>query len=188
MERDDIKFDPSGIDAELRWIALTLGGGIGVPFVPTRDDVLDLIFKALDLREGDVFYDLGCGNGKVVVEAARRYPIKRGVCVEARRDLAEEARKRAREAGVSDRVIIVNDDMFKVDISDATAVYMYLLTSVNEMLKPKLAKELRRGTRIATLDFQIPGWKPVKVLGDKAGWQRTIYLYIIGVSDTGGEE
>jgi len=172
----------SEIDRELRWIALAFGG-ISVPFVPTRDESLELVFKALNLREGDILYDLGCGNGKIVIEAARRFPIRRAVCIEARRELIEEAKQRAMKTGVYDRIEFINDDMFKVDIGRATAVYMYLLTSVNEALKPKLEKELKPGTRIATLDFQIPGWKPVKIIGERAGWQKTVYLYIIGESN-----
>ncbi len=175
-------FNPNGIDRELRWIALAFGG-VSVPFVPTRDESLELVFKALELREGDVLYDLGCGNGKVVVEAARRYPIKKAVCIEARKELLEEAREKARMAGVEDRIEFIHGDMFKVDISEATAVYMYLLTSVNDALKPKLSKELREGARVVTLDFQIPGWKPVRIVGERAGWQKTVYVYIIGVSD-----
>ncbi|MEB3861373.1 MAG: class I SAM-dependent methyltransferase [Desulfurococcales archaeon] len=175
-------FNPDGIDRELRWIALAFGG-VSVPFVPTRDETLELVFEALRLGEGDVFYDLGCGNGKVVVEAARRFPIEKAVCVEARRELIEEARERATNAGVADKVEFIHGDMFKVDISRATAVYMYLLTSVNEALKPKLEKELRPGARVVTLDFQIPGWRPVRVVGERAGWQKTVYVYVIGESN-----
>lgn len=175
-------FNPEGIDRDLRWIALAFGG-VSVPFVPTRDETLNLVFQGLQLRRGDILYDLGCGNGKVVVEATRRYPIEKAVCVEARRELLEEARERALNAGVIDRIEFIHGDMFKVDISRATAVYMYLLTSVNEALKPKLEKELKPGTRVVTLDFQIPGWRPVRIVGERAGWQKTVYVYVIGESN-----
>ncbi len=167
---------------------MTMGGNPLVPFVPTRRENLDTIFEVLDLKEGDVFYDLGCGDGRVVIEAAKRYPIKRAVCVETRGDLLEEARRNAEKAGVQDKVVFVQGDFFKVPISDATAVYMYLLTSVNEALKPKLEKELRPGTRVVTLDFPITGWKPVKVVETTGVWQRKVYLYIVGVSDKQGGE
>ncbi len=161
---------------------ISFAESLPVPFVPTRYEVLDLVFEALQLREDDVFVDLGCGDGRVAVEAARRYPIRASVCVEARSDLVERAAKNAREAGVDDRVLVVRGDFFGQPLIGATAVYMYLLTSVNEALKPKLSKELKPGARVATLDFMIPGWKPVKVLGG-SGWQRRVYLYVIGVSD-----
>jgi precorrin-6B methylase 2 len=165
------------------WIPAFTGNPV-VPFVPTREEVIDLVLKALDLREGDVLYDLGCGDGRIPVEAAKRYPIKKAVCVEIREDLVERARERAKREGVEDRVEIIRGDFFRVPIKDATAVYMYLLTSVNEQLKPKLERELREGARVVTLDFQIPGWKPVRTIGG-SGWQRTLYVYVIGKSNKG---
>lgn len=162
---------------------MSYGGGPVVPFVPTRRDALELVLRALKLTEDDVFYDLGCGDGRVVVEAAKRFPVKKAVCVEARRELVEEAKRAAAKEGVLGRVAIIRGDFYDVPLKDATAVYMYLLTSVNESLKPKLHKELRPGARVVTLDFQIPGWRPVEVLGDRSGWQSTVYVYVIGKSD-----
>lgn len=158
-------------------------GGPSVPFVPTRPEVFDLVFQALDLKEGDVLYDLGCGDGRIVIEAAKRYPIKKAVGVELRDELYKEASERVKREGLDGKVEIIHGDFFRVPIGEATVVYMYLLTSVNEALKPKLKQELKPGTRVVTLDFQIPGWKPVKVIGDRGGWQRTLYVYVIGDSD-----
>ena len=172
----------SSWDEELGWIALAFGGP-SVPFVPTRYEVLDLVFEALDLKEGDVLYDLGSGDGRIIIEAAKRYPIKKAVGVELRDELVKEATERIKREGLEGRVEIVHGDFFRVPIGEATVVYMYLLTSVNEALKPKLKKELKPGTRVVTLDFQIPGWRPVKVVGDRSGWQRTLYVYVIGESD-----
>ncbi|MCX8196347.1 MAG: class I SAM-dependent methyltransferase [Acidilobaceae archaeon] len=167
----------------LGWLALTGAGGPMVPFVPTRKEAMDLLFKVLDLREDDVFYDLGCGDGRVVIEVLKRFPVKRGVCVEVRRDLIEEALRKARAEGVEGRFVAVHGDFFEVPLKDATVVYMYLLGSVNDALKPKLMKELAPGTRVISLDFQVPGWKPVKVVGNRSGWQSTVYYYVIGESD-----
>jgi tRNA A58 N-methylase Trm61 len=135
-------------EIDLGWIATVFGGNPSVPFVPTCKETLDLVLSAMGLTKGDVLYDLGCGDGRVIVEAARRYPIRKAVCIELRRELAEEARSNALKAGVADKVVVINDDFFRVPISDATVVYMYLLTSVNETLKPKLKKELRPSTRM----------------------------------------
>jgi len=180
---DNMDSHDSDIYVELGWITLVFGSNPSVPYVPTRKETLDVILDSIELGREDIFYDLGCGDGRVVVEVAKRFPVKKAVCIEARRDLVEEAKKKAVEAGVSDRVVIIHGDFFKVPIRDATVVYMYLLTSVNEALKPKLERELREGARIITLDFQIPGWKPVEILGEKAGWQRTLYVYVIGKSN-----
>ncbi|MCE4604289.1 MAG: class I SAM-dependent methyltransferase [Aeropyrum sp.] len=174
--------------AFLGWIALSLGSNPLVPYVPTRPELIPKILELLELKEGDVFYDLGCGDGRVVIEAAKRYPLKKAVCVETREDLIKEARRKAEDNSVSEIIEFVNNDFFKVDISEATAVYMYLLTSVNESLRPKLGRELKEGARIVTLDFPIPGWKPVRVETATSGWQRSLYLYVKGVSDSGSRE
>lgn len=160
-------------------IALALGGSQLVPYVGTRWELIPRILELLDLGRGDVFYDLGCGDGRVAIAAAKYYPIERSVCVEVNRSLAAQAVENSIREGVSERVLVLNTDMRRVGLWDASAIYMYLLTSVNELLKPKLERELRHGARIVTLDFPIPGWEPVKVVGE-SGWQKTLYLYIKG--------
>ncbi len=157
-----------------------------VPWVPTRDKVIDRIFKLVELTDKDTFYDLGCGDGRVAIEAAKRYGAK-SVCIEIRQDLVAKAIEKVRREGLEDKVKVIHGNFFEVPLTNATVVYMYLLTSVNRLLKPKLKKELRIGTRIVTLDFEIPGWKPVHV-EDSGGWQGTIYLYVKGVSDLYDEE
>ncbi len=153
-----------------------------VPWVPTRKELLKHIMRVARVQPGDVFYDLGCGDGRVVIEAAKRGA--KGVCVEIRGDLLEEARRRAREEDVEDRIEFIQGDFMKVDLSGATVVYMYLLTRVNSLLRPKLERELPLGARVVTLDFEIPGWKPIHVERHYTGsLERTIYLYIRGVSD-----
>ncbi len=169
----------------LGWLALlqlSRFESYDVPWVPTRKELLRHVMRVAKVGPGDVFYDLGCGDGRVVIEAAKRGA--RGVCVEIREDLIREARRRAEEEGVADRIRFVQGSFFDVDLSDATIVYMYLLTRVNKALRPKLERELRAGTRVVTLDFEIPGWKPVYVERHYTGsLERTIYLYVKGVSD-----
>jgi len=159
-------------------VAVALGDGAAAPFVPTGEEAIRRVLDALELGPDDVFYDLGCGDGRVAVEAAASYGVRRSVCVEIRPELAAEAVERARAAGVEDRVLVLNTSFFDVGLWDATAVYMYLLTSINEALRPKLERELRPGARVATLDFEVPGWTPARVIGG-SGWQNTIYLYIV---------
>lgn len=172
--------------AQLGFIYVTVPNQPYVPWVPTREHVIDRVLRAAKLSKNDVFYDLGCGDGRVAVEAAKRYEVKT-VCIEIRRDLVEKAKKRVREEGVDDLVKVIHGNFFDIPLHEATVVYMYLLTSVNNMLKPKLRRELRVGTRIITLDFEIPGWRPVHIDGDGT-WQGTIYLYVRGISDIYSQE
>ncbi len=169
----------AGLFAQL---PLSVLGNYDVPWVPTRRQLISHIMRIAKVGPGDVFYDLGCGDGRMVIEAAKRGA--KAVCVELREDLIRTAMENAEKAGVRDRIVFVNEDFHRVNLSDATVVYMYLLTRVNASLKPKLEAELKPGTRVVTLDFAIPGWKPVEVeRHNVAGLTRVIYLYIKGVSD-----
>ncbi len=171
-----------GFRAWLALIPIGIVGNLEVPWVPTRKQLIGHIMRVGRVGPGDVFYDLGCGDGRVVIEAAKRGAY--GVCVEIREDLIREAMKRAKEEGVYDRIEFINDDFHRVDVRRATVVYMYLLTRVNEALRPKLERELKPGTRVITLDFEVPGWRPVHVEKHYTdGLERTIYLYVKGVSD-----
>lgn len=158
------------------------GGSVLAPWVPTRDEVLPYIVSLAKIGPNDVVYDLGCGDGRVVIEAALKGA--KGVCVEINKELISKAEEKARKLGIIDRITFINDDFFNVSLSDASVIYMYLLTSVNRMLKPKLSREVKLGTRIVTLDFEIPGWRPVHVVKISLGYRdATLYLYIKGISD-----
>ncbi len=160
----------------------TASGSILAPWVPTREELIPYIMLLAKPKPGDVMYDLGCGDGRVVVEAALRGA--KAVCVELNKELVERAKERARKSGVIDRITFINDDFFKVSLEDATIVYMYLLTSVNRMLKPKLERELRLGTRVITLDFEVPGWRPLHITRVSLGYRdATLYYYVKGISD-----
>lgn len=136
-----------------------------------------------DLRAGEVFFDLGAGDGRTVVMAAKEYGA-RAVGVELREDLAKKALSTIYEQSLQDRITIVNGDMFNVDLTSADVVFLYLTTSANEKVKPKLENELKRGARIISHDYEIVGWKPVKVINfcenQTLGFpSHTIYLYKI---------
>ncbi len=172
----------SGLAGFFASLPLVMLGSYDVPWVPTRRQLLPHVMRLAGVGPGVRFYDLGCGDGRVAIEAARRGA--RAYCVEIRRDLLEKARENAREAGVEERIVFLNKSFFEVDLRDADVVYMYLLSRVNALLRPKLERELRIGARVVTLDFPVAGWKPVHV--EKhfvAGMQRVLYLYIRGVSD-----
>ena len=136
-----------------------------------------------ELRAGEIFFDLGSGDGRTVLMAARDYGA-RAVGVELREDLAKKALSTIYEQGLQDRITIVNGDMFNVDLTSADVVFLYLTTSANEKVKPKLENELRHGARIISHDYEIVGWKPSKVItfceNQTLGFpSHTIYLYKI---------
>jgi ribosomal protein L11 methylase PrmA len=153
-----------------------------VPYVPTPLPVVRAMLKLAEAGPDDIVYDLGCGDGRILIMAVKEFGVKKAVGIDKDPDRIEEARKNAEREGVLDRIVLINDDFFNVDISEATIVTLFLLTIVNEALKPKFEKELRDGTRIVSHEFRIPGWKPVKVVDvrDYSGLTHTVYLYVKG--------
>ncbi len=132
------------------------------PFVPSPIPVVQHMLKLADLKAGEVLFDLGAGDGRTVTMAAKSFGA-RAVGVELREDLAKKALSTIHENGLSDRVTIVNGDMFTVNLSSADVVFLYLTTSANEKIKPKLETELKKGVRVVSHDYEIVGWKPLKV-------------------------
>lgn len=134
-----------------------------------------------ELRPGETFYDLGAGDGRTVVMAAQEFGA-RSVGVELREDLAKKALATVQDLGIQDRVTIVQEDMFRVDLSQANVVFLYLTTSANDKIKPKLERELKEGSRIVSHDYEVLGWKPVRTENfcenPKLGYpSHTIYVY-----------
>lgn len=145
-------------------------------FVPTRHAVADEMLQLAGVTKDDDVYDLGAGDGRIVILAAQKYGA-RGVGIELDPALVATARQVAHEGGVADRVKFVEGDLFTADISHATVVTLYLSTSVNRDLEPKLRKELKPGTRIVSHQFGIGSWKPDKTL--RASDDTDIHLWII---------
>jgi predicted RNA methylase len=139
------------------------------------------MLELAELRPTEVFFDLGCGDGRSVIMAAKTFGA-RAVGVEMREDLAKRALSVIHENGLNDRVTIVNGDMFKLDLSSADVIYLYLTTSANEKIRPKMEAELRKGVRIVSHDYEIVGWRPKKVENfvenPSLGYpSHTIYVY-----------
>ena len=130
-----------------------------IHFVPTPDEVVEAMLRLAEVGANDVVYDLGSGDGRIPIAAARRFGA-RGVGIDLDPELVAQATRSAQEAGVADRVRFVEGDIFESDISPATVVTLYLLTSINERLRPKLQKELRPGTRIVSHQFRMGDWDP----------------------------
>jgi tRNA A58 N-methylase Trm61 len=151
------------------------------PFVPSPIPVIRHMLELAELKPGEVLFDLGAGDGRTIIMAAKTFGA-RAVGVELREDLAKKAMSTINENGLSDRVTVVNGDMFNVDLSAADVVFLYLTTSANEKIRPKLETELKPGVRVVSHDYEIIGWKPVKVENfcenPQLGYpSHTIYLY-----------
>jgi protein-L-isoaspartate O-methyltransferase len=135
-----------------------------VIYVPTPQMVVDAMLDVAGVKGSDIVYDLGSGDGRIVITAARKYGA-RGVGIEIDPALVKRATDNAVKAGVSDRVRFVTQNFFSSDISDATVVTLYLLQSVNERLRPKLVRELKPGTRVVSHVFNMgPEWPPQDTL------------------------
>jgi ribosomal protein L11 methylase PrmA len=148
---------------------------VDVPYVPTPETVVSAMLRLAQVKKGDVLYDLGSGDGRIVIAAARRYGIRAvGIDIDPRR--IAEANAKAREAGVANRVRFIRQDLFDADFSEATVVTLYLLPRLNLKLRPKLLAELRPGTRIVSHGFDMGDWKPERVV--EVG-NNTIYLWVV---------
>jgi SAM-dependent methyltransferase len=135
-----------------------------VVYIPTPQAVVDAMLELADVKASDVVYDLGSGDGRIVITAARRYGA-RGVGIEIDPTLVKQADANAVTAGVADRVRFVNGNMFTADIHEATVVTLYLLQSLNERLRPKLVRELQPGARIVSHVFNMgPEWPPLRTI------------------------
>jgi SAM-dependent methyltransferase len=146
-----------------------------VIYVPTQPSTVDAMLKLARVGPGDVLYDLGSGDGRIPIAAARRFGI-RAVGIEIDPQRISEARANAKTAGVSHLVSFRNEDLFAADFRNATVVTLYLLPTLNLKLRPRLLKELKPGTRIVSHDFDMGDWPPeqtVKVGGD------TIFLWTV---------
>lgn len=146
-----------------------------VPYVPTPQEVVDRMLAIAKVNKNDVLYDLGSGDGRIVITAAQKYGT-RGVGIDINPERIEEARENAKKAGVTDLVEFRQQDLFETDLSKATVVSLYLLPSINLKLRPKLLKELKPGTRIVSHAFDMGNWKPERV-EEVDG--RTIYYWVV---------
>jgi precorrin-6B methylase 2 len=146
-----------------------------VPFVPTPEPVVERMLELAKVGPNDVVYDLGSGDGRIVIAAASKYGA-RGVGIDIDPNRVREARDNAREAGVADRVEFRQGDLFKADIGEATVVTLYLLSSINTKLRPKLLSELKPGTRVVSHAFAMGDWEPVQTDTVEG---RTVYYWVV---------
>ena len=145
-----------------------------VPFVPTPERVVAKMLEVAKVGPRDVVYDLGSGDGRIVIAAAKKGARAVGIDIDPER--IREARENARRAGVTKRVEFREGDLFKADFSDATVVTLYLLSGVNLKLRPKLLAELKPGTRIVSHGFDMGDWKPT---GTYSVGSSTVYYWVV---------
>jgi len=150
-----------------------------VIFVPTPQDVVDDMLRLANVQKGDVLYDLGSGDGRIPITAAKRYGIKAtGIDIDPER--IREANENARKAGVANLVQFRQENLFTANFRDATVITLYLLPDLNVKLRPKLWNELKPGTRIVSHQFEMGAWKPEKKLESNG---RTIYFWTVPPKD-----
>jgi SAM-dependent methyltransferase len=148
------------------------------PNVRSPQRAVDRMLEIAKLKPGETLYDLGCGEGQILITAAQRYNVK-GVGIEISRALAQTAAEKVRKARLQDQITIVHGDFMRTDLSKANVVSLYLAPLANESLRPNLEHYLRPHTRVVSYDYPIAEWKPI----DTADWQgpsgavHTIYLY-----------
>jgi cyclopropane fatty-acyl-phospholipid synthase-like methyltransferase len=148
---------------------------LDVPYVPTSERVVNAMLKLADVKKTDIVYDLGCGDGRIVIAAAKQYGA-RGVGIDINPERIQQAQANAKVAGVDKLVKFEENDLFDADISQATVVTLYLLPSVNMRLRPKLLKDLKPGTRVVSHSFDMRDWKAEKE--DEVDGAR-IYLWTV---------
>jgi len=146
-----------------------------VIFVPTPHEVVDDMLRLADVRKGDVLYDLGSGDGRIPIAAAKAYGI-RAVGIDIDPDRIAEARENAKKAGVAGLVDFRLGDLFRSDFREATVVTLYLLPELNVKLRPRLLAELKPGTRIVSHQFDMGDWHPDKKLESNG---RLVYFWTI---------
>jgi SAM-dependent methyltransferase len=134
-----------------------------VPYMPTHEKVVAEMLKVAKVGKDDVLYDLGSGDGRIVITAAKEFGT-RGVGVDIDPDLIREARQNAVKAGVADKVKFIQQDLFETDIREATVVTLYLWPEINLRLRPKLLTDLKPGSRVVSHNHDMGDWKPLKTV------------------------
>jgi ribosomal protein L11 methylase PrmA len=169
---------------KIMFVLLVLSFGLAAaaqslaPYVPTPQSVVEKMLELAQVSAKDVVYDLGCGDGRIVITAAKKYGA-RGVGIDIDPDRIRESEANAKAAGVDKIVTFKLDDALKADVSEATVVTLYLLSSSNAILRPILTKQLKPGARIVSHAFSMGDWPPAvtETVEDSSGFKRTLFLW-----------
>jgi SAM-dependent methyltransferase len=172
-----LAFEPSTVWAQAAQRYTDEGKKI-VPYVPTPQEVVERMLELAQVKKGDVVYDLGSGDGRIVVTAAKKYGVK-AIGFEIDPERIKESAENIKKAGVGDLVEIRQQDIRTVDLSPATVLTMYLLPEVNLMIRPNIWKQMKPGSRVVSHDFDMGDWKPLRTehIKDGSSWDHTLYLW-----------
>jgi predicted RNA methylase len=146
------------------------------PFVTSPVRIVDRMLELAHLKPGETLYDLGCGDGRILIAAAEKYKVK-AVGVEISPKLVAEAKTNIENAGLSDQASVIRGDLLDTDLSNADVVTIYLATSSNQKLKPRLERFLKAGARVISHDYAVPGWRPSHVERSNDRHIHLIYVY-----------
>jgi len=148
------------------------------PYVNSPEHAIEKMLDMASLKRGETLYDLGCGDGRILIAAAERYKVN-AVGIEISEHLAKRAAENVKKAGLQDRVKVVHGNFMQTDLRQANVVTLYLATTANESLRPNLERYLRPNTRVVSYDYPIPGWKAINTSETEGlhGATHTIYLY-----------
>lgn len=154
------------------------------PFVSSPQRAVEKMLEMASLKPDETLYDLGCGDGRILITAAKRYHVK-AVGIEISDRLARTAEDNVKSLGLEDQVKIIHGDFMQTDLSAADVVTLYLMTAANEKVRPDLEKYLKKDARVVSYDYPIPGWTPVdqaETEPSRYGNRHTIYLYQVPTS------
>jgi ubiquinone/menaquinone biosynthesis C-methylase UbiE len=148
------------------------------PYVATPEHAVDRMLEVANLKPGETLFDLGCGDGRVLITAVQKYKVK-AVGIEISDHLARSVAEKVKKEGLQDQIKIVHGDFMRQDLSSANVVTLYLATTANDTLRPNLERYLKPNSRVVSYDYPIPGWKPMETTEAKGtrGISHTIYLY-----------
>jgi precorrin-6B methylase 2 len=150
-----------------------------VHYEPTAPDVVEVMLRLANVKAGEVVYDLGCGDGRIVIAAVQKFG-GRGVCIDIDPQRITESEENARAAGVADRIRFLNQDLFVTDVSDAAVVMLFLSPGLNLKLRPKLLRELKPGARIVSHWHDMGDWEPQQTVRVQSGGrERFVYLWTL---------
>ncbi len=149
------------------------------PFVASPSNVVTAMLELAGLKNNETLYDLGCGDARIIIEAAQKFGAK-AVGIELDDGRFRDCTRRVQEAHLEGRVEVVHANLLDVNLKQADVVTLYLLTSANDRVRPNLERDLKKGARVVSHDFQITGWIPTKTKEIKENWgSHTLYLYTI---------
>jgi cyclopropane fatty-acyl-phospholipid synthase-like methyltransferase len=146
------------------------------PYVASPVRVMDRMLELANIKPGETLYDLGCGDGRILIAAVRKYNVN-AVGVEISPRLVAKASASIHKAGLESKARVIHGDVLSVDPGAADVVYLYLSTHLNEQLRPRLEAHLKAGSRVVSHDYPVPGWKPSKVEETEGSQRHMIYLY-----------